>query len=61
MLAPLLIAAAVAANTPDPAEIANALSIQGTPAMVIGQELIPGAVGPAELKRAIAAARSGKS
>jgi protein-disulfide isomerase len=41
--------------------LANALGIQGTPAMVIGQELIPGAVGPAELKRAIAAARSGKS
>ena len=38
--------------------LAQQLSIQGTPAMVIGGELLPGAVDAAELKRAVAEARA---
>ncbi len=38
--------------------LAHQLNIQGTPAMVVGGELLPGAVGVADLKRAVAAARS---
>lgn len=41
--------------------LAQALGIQGTPAMVIGGELVPGAVPLAELKRLVAAARAAKS
>ncbi len=37
--------------------LASALGIQGTPAMVIGDTLIPGAVDLAELQRAVAGAR----
>jgi protein-disulfide isomerase len=40
--------------------LAQVLNIQGTPAMVIGDELIPGAVGLAELKRTVDAVRSAK-
>jgi protein-disulfide isomerase len=39
-------------------KLAHQLSIQGTPAMVIGGELLPGAVDVAELKSAVAAART---
>lgn len=41
--------------------LAHALGIQGTPAMVIGSELIPGAVGLDELTRAVGEARAKKS
>lgn len=41
--------------------LSQALGIQGTPAMVIGSELIPGAVGLDELRRAVAEARANKS
>jgi len=37
--------------------LAQMLGIQGTPAMVVGTELIPGAVGLTELKRVVAEAR----
>ena len=37
--------------------LASSLGIQGTPAMVIGDTLIPGAVDLAELQRAVASAR----
>lgn len=37
--------------------LAQMLGIQGTPAMVVGAELIPGAVGLTELKRVVAEAR----
>lgn len=40
--------------------LAQVLGIQGTPALVIGNELIPGAVPVEELRRAVAAARAGK-
>lgn len=38
--------------------LADALGIRGTPAFVIGEQLIPGAVGEDSLKASIAAARS---
>jgi protein-disulfide isomerase len=38
--------------------LAQKLNIQGTPAMVIGDELLPGAVDEAELARAVADARA---
>jgi len=38
-------------------ELADAVGIRGTPAFIIGQELVPGAIGPDEFKRLIAAAR----
>lgn len=41
--------------------LAQALGIQGTPAMVIGQELIPGAVPLEELRRIVAGVRASKS
>ncbi|MGE0419833.1 MAG: DsbA family protein, partial [Acetobacteraceae bacterium] len=41
--------------------LAQALGIQGTPAMVIGGELIPGAVPADELRRIVAAVRASKS
>jgi protein-disulfide isomerase len=37
--------------------LAQALGIQGTPAYVVGNELLPGAVGPEQLREAIARAR----
>lgn len=40
--------------------LAQRLNIQGTPAMVIGDDLLPGAVDAAELKQAVARARSAK-
>ena len=40
--------------------LAHRLGIQGTPAMVIGDELLPGAVDEAELKRAVAEARAAR-
>ncbi len=38
--------------------LAKQLNIQGTPAMVIGDNLLPGAVDEADLKQAVAAARA---
>jgi len=40
--------------------LAQRLNIQGTPAMVVGDEIMPGAVDTAELKRAVAATRAAK-
>ena len=40
--------------------LAHQLGLQGTPAMIIGQKLIPGAVELADLQRAVAEARAGK-
>jgi protein-disulfide isomerase len=40
--------------------LARTLGIQGTPALVIGQELVPGAVELPDLQKAIAEARQGK-
>ena len=40
-------------------KLAHALGIQGTPALVIGNDLIPGAVDLPELQKAVAAARRG--
>ena len=47
--------AALKANT----ELASALGINGTPAFVIGGEIVPGAVDLASLRRLIEAARKG--
>jgi len=41
-------------------QLAQRLGIQGTPAMVIGEDMLDGAVNAAELKRAVAQARAGK-
>jgi protein-disulfide isomerase len=40
-------------------KLAHALGIQGTPALVIGDDLIPGAVETRDLEKAVAAARRG--
>ena len=40
-------------------KLARELGIQGTPALVIGNDLVPGAVDAAELQRLVAAARKG--
>ena len=40
--------------------LAHQLNIQGTPAMVVGDEMLPGAVDAAELKRAVLEARAAK-
>jgi len=40
--------------------LAQRLSIQGTPAMIVGDDLLPGAVDTAELKQAVAQARAAK-
>jgi protein-disulfide isomerase len=40
--------------------LAQQLNIQGTPAMVVGDEMLPGAVDAAELKRAVLEARAAK-
>jgi protein-disulfide isomerase len=40
--------------------LAQRLNIQGTPAMVVGNDLLPGAMDTAELKAAVAQARSAK-
>jgi len=41
-------------------KLAQALNIQGTPAMIIGHEIIPGAVGLDELRKVVAEARRTK-
>jgi protein-disulfide isomerase len=41
-------------------KLAQQLGVQGTPAMVVGDEMLPGAVDVAELKAAVAEARSGR-
>ena len=41
-------------------ELARSIGIEGTPALVIGGDLIPGAIEVAELRKAVAAARSAK-
>lgn len=41
-------------------EIAHALNIQGTPALIVGDEVIPGAVEASELKKLVALARAAK-
>jgi protein-disulfide isomerase len=46
---------AIAANL----QLAQALGVRGTPAFVVGDRLIPGAVGLEELQRAVEEARSG--
>jgi len=38
-------------------QLANALGITGTPSFIIGQELVPGAVGPGTLQGLIERAR----
>ena len=48
---------AVARRIQDNLQLAQALQIQGTPALVIGNQLIPGAADRARLEGAIAAAR----
>jgi len=48
---------AVSAQIRNVYEIAEALGIRGTPAFVIGEQVIPGAVGPDALQAAIAAVR----
>lgn len=40
--------------------LAHALNIQGTPALVVGEEMVPGAVDAEALKRLVAAARKAK-
>ncbi len=40
--------------------LAHTLNIQGTPALVIGEEMVPGAVDAEEMKRMVAAARKAK-
>jgi len=47
------VAARIAANLAQ----SNRLGIRGTPAMVIGDVMIPGAIDIAELREAVAAAR----
>jgi protein-disulfide isomerase len=49
------VAAAIEANY----TLANELGIEGTPAFVIGDQLIPGAVDKARLEQLIREARSG--
>jgi len=41
-------------------QLARSIGIEGTPAMVIGGQLIPGAVDVAELRKAVTAARAAK-
>ena len=40
-------------------QLARELGIEGTPAFLVGDTLVPGAVGEARLKQLIAEARSG--
>jgi protein-disulfide isomerase len=49
---------AIQARLDDNIRLATALHVEGTPALVIGDHMIPGAVSLAELQRAVAAARS---
>jgi protein-disulfide isomerase len=48
---------AIQAKLDDNIRLATALHVEGTPALVIGERMIPGAVSLAELERAVAAAR----
>ena len=41
-------------------KLAQQLNIQGTPAMIVGDTMLPGAVDASELKQAVAAARAAK-
>ena len=41
-------------------QLAHALGIEGTPALVIGTDMIPGALELAELRKAVAAARKAR-
>jgi protein-disulfide isomerase len=41
-------------------QLAHSIGIEGTPALVIGDQLIPGAIEPDELRKAVAAARDAK-
>ena len=50
---------AIEAYLDETGRLAQALGIRGTPAFVIGDELIPGAVDAARLQRIVAEARSG--
>jgi len=52
-------AADVVAEINDNHQLGEAIGVRGTPAFVIGDELIPGALGPDEMRRRIAAARQG--
>ena len=49
----------VQAHIDENLKLAHTLGIQGTPALVIGNELIPGAVDLPELQKAVATARRG--
>lgn len=50
---------AIQARIDDNLKLAHKLGIQGTPALVIGNELLPGAVDLPDLRKAVAAARAG--
>ena len=41
-------------------EIAHTLNIQGTPALIVGEQVVPGAVDADELKKLVAEARKAK-
>ena len=41
-------------------ELAHTLNIQGTPALIVGEEVVPGAVDAEEMKKLVAAARKAK-
>jgi predicted DsbA family dithiol-disulfide isomerase len=51
---------AIAARIKANLVLAHAIGIEGTPALVIGGEMIPGAVDTAELTKAVATARGAK-
>ncbi|RIY03727.1 DsbA family protein [Aureimonas flava] len=57
-LRPLMGGTAVAAALNESAELATALGINGTPSYVIGDELVPGAVGADALAQKIASVRA---
>ncbi len=57
-LRPLMGGSAVAAALKESAELAGALGINGTPSYVIGDELVPGAVGADALAEKIASVRA---
>jgi protein-disulfide isomerase len=50
----------IAARLEANANLARALGVRGTPAIVVGQRIIPGAVDLSELREAVAAARQGQ-
>jgi protein-disulfide isomerase len=51
---------AIAARIQTNLKLAHSIGIEGTPALVIGGELVPGAVDLAELQKAVATARGAK-